>query len=277
MQVPGTKRIEESAPPRPSATVVLARDGPRAPEFFLVHRHARAAFGASYVFPGGLVDAGDCEAEAFSREVSAEAANRCLGLTAGGLDYYCAAIRELFEETGVLLARHDDGAMAVGDSVATADLAAARAALNAGSLSWPDFLQQRGLTLAADALQYFAWWITPRARPKRFSTRFFLAALPEGQAAAHDGRELTDSRWATAAEALAAQEAGELVLPPPTRATLADLAGCGTLEALFGWVSRRREAGVPRILPVIVSSGGRESILMPGHPDYPADAGREER
>ena len=275
MQVPDTKRTEESAPPRPSATVVLAREGAGAPEFFLVHRHARAAFGASYVFPGGLVDADDCEAEAFSREVSAEAANRCLGLAAGGLDYYCAAIRELFEETGVLLARDAGGAMASGASAA-AELEAARVALNAGNLRWADFLRERELTLAADALQYFAWWITPRARPKRFSTRFFLASLPEGQAAAHDGRELTDSRWATAAEALAAHEAGTLILPPPTRATLADLAGCGTLDELFGWASGRRQAGVPRILPVIVSSGGTESILMPGHPDYPAAADREE-
>ena len=276
MQVPATKRTEKSAPPRPSATVVLARAGAAAPEFFLVHRHARAAFGASYVFPGGLVDAGDCEAEAFSREVSAEAANRCLGLAAGGLDYYCAAIRELFEETGVLLARTAGGEVPAGASI-PAELETARAALNAGSLRWPDFLRENELTLAADALRYFAWWITPRARPKRFSTRFFLAALPQGQAAAHDGRELTDSRWATAAEALAAHDSGELVLPPPTRATLADLAGFVTLDELFDWARRRREAGVPRILPVIVSSDGGESILLPGHPDYPADAGREEQ
>ena len=279
MRSPDTRKEQavEPAPPRPSATVVLAREGAGAAEFFLVHRHARAAFGASYVFPGGLVDPGDCEAEAFSRELSAEAANRCLGLAAGGLDYYCAAIRELFEETGVLLARDAGGAMAAGASIATAELEAARAALNAGSLRWADFLRERELGLAADALQYFAWWITPRTRPKRFSTRFFLASLPEGQAAAHDGRELTDSRWMTAADALAAHEAGTLVLPPPTRATLADLAGCGTLDELFDWASGRRQAGVPRILPVIVSSGGRESVLMPGHPDYAAAADGEER
>lgn len=260
------------ATPRPSATVVLARAGPAAPEFFLVHRHARASFGASYVFPGGLVDASDCEAEAFSRDFPAETANRSLGLTAGGLDYYCAAIRELFEETGVLLARDAGGAAITGASAAALELRAARDALNAGNLRWSVFLRERGLTLACDALRYFAWWITPRARPKRFSTRFFLAALPEGQVAAHENRELTDSRWATAAEALAAQESGELALPPPTRATLADLAGAGSLEALLDWASRRQEAGVPRILPAIVADGGRQRILMPEDPDYPADA-----
>jgi 8-oxo-dGTP pyrophosphatase MutT (NUDIX family) len=278
MQAPHVQkqRAEEPARPRPSATVVLAREGQGSPEFFLVHRHARASFGASYVFPGGLVDPGDCEAEAFSRAFPAEAANRCLGLAAGGLDYYCAAIRELFEETGVLLARDAEGAMVTGAFIGASDLEAARDALNKGRLRWPDFLRERELTLAADALHYFAWWITPRARPKRFSTRFFLAALPEGQVAAHDGRELTDSRWAKAAEALAAHDEGELVLPPPTRATLVDLAGCATLDGLLEWAGRRCEAGVPRILPVIVSSGGRERILMPGDPDYPGDAGREE-
>ena len=279
MQAPNsqTQRAEEPARPRPSATVVLAREGSGAPEFFLVHRHARASFGASYVFPGGLVDPADCEAEAFSREFPAEAANRCLGLAAGALDYYCAAIRELFEETGVLLARDAGGAMVSSTFIGAAELAAARAALNDGHLQWRDFLRDRELTLAADALQYFAWWITPRARPMRFSTRFFLAALPEGQAAVHDGRELTDSRWVNAADALAAHDAGELVLPPPTRATLADFAGLRTLDELLDWASRRREAGVPRILPVIVTGGGRERILMPGDTDYPADADQEER
>ncbi len=257
--------------------MVLAREGPAAPELFLVHRHAKASFGASYVFPGGLVDPGDCEAEAFSGEFRPESANRCLGLSAGGLDYYCAAIRELFEETGVLLARDGAGAAVTGGSAAALDLEAARSALNEGRLRWSDFLRERGLTLAGDALRYFAWWVTPRTLPKRFSTRFFMAALPEGQAAAHDNRELTDSRWATAADALAAQAAGELALPPPTRATLEDLAGFDTLDELLEWAGRRCAAGVPRILPALVMSGGRQRVLMPGDPGYPPDAAEGEQ
>jgi 8-oxo-dGTP pyrophosphatase MutT (NUDIX family) len=277
MQAKTARPDGDVALPRPSATVVLARAGTGAPELFLVHRHARASFGASYVFPGGLVDAADCHTEAFSREFSGERANRILDLTSGGLDYYCAAIRELFEETGVLLARQAGGAMVGRASDDPRDLAAARAALNAGNLRWSVFLRDRELTLACDALRYFAWWITPRNRPKRFSTRFFLAVLPEGQVAAHDGRELTDSRWATAAEALASHESGELVLPPPTRATLADLAESETLDQLLDWAARRAQAGVPRILPAIVARGGGERILLPGHPDYPADADRGEQ
>lgn len=267
----------EVAVPRPSATVVLARAGKDAPELFLVHRHARASFGASYVFPGGLVDPGDCEAEAFSPEFSAEAANRSLGLGAGGLDYYCAAIRELFEESGVLLARAAGGAALTGASAATLDLEAARTALNAGSLSWSAFLREHGLTLDCGALRYIAWWVTPRALPRRFSTRFFLAGLPQGQAASHDGRELTGSRWATAAEALAAQASGEMALPPPTQATLTHIAGTATMDGLFEWARGRQQAGVPRILPAVVNSGGRRRILMPDDPDYPADAGEDEQ
>lgn len=277
MQAPKTENRSVAALPRPSATVVLTREGPEAPEIFLVHRHARTAFGAAYAFPGGLLDPEDCEAHTFSGERAGDAANRCLDLETGGLDYYCAAIRELFEETGVLLARHTGGDIPSRRSAAPLELVEARAALNRGSLSWPAFLREHGLTLACDALHYFAWWITPRNRAKRFSTRFFLAALPEGQAAVHDGFELTDSRWATAADALASQESGELVLPPPTRATLEDLAAFGDLGGLFDWARRRSEAGVPRILPAIVARGGRERVLMPGHPDYPPDADRGEQ
>lgn len=257
---------------RPSATVVLAREGAQAPEFFLVHRHARTSFGASHVFPGGLLDAGDCEAEALSPDFSAAAANRRLGLADGGLEYYCAALRELFEETGVLLARDADGVVTEA-AVAGLELEAAREALNDGRLRWSVLLRERGLTLACDALRYFAWWITPRTLPKRFSTRFFVAVLPEGQTAAHDRRELTGSRWATAQEALAAHASGELVLPPPTRATLADLAPLRTLENLLAWANRREASGVAPILPVIASEGGRQRILLPGDADYPADAG----
>lgn len=255
---------------RPSATVVLVRAGPRGPEVYLVHRASGATFGSSYVFPGGVLEAADREATGRSDLENAEA-NRRLGLEAGGLEYYSAAIRELFEETGVLLARCRGG----GPLPAPAALAAARARLNEGALDWSDFLEENGLVLACESLQYFAWWITPRVRPKRFSTRFFAAPLPEGQIASHDGRELTDGRWMTAPEALEAARRGDIVLPPPTAATLRDLAPLGDVAALFAWARRRAREGVPRILPVIVRQGGRDRVLVPGDPGYPADAGGE--
>lgn len=257
--------------PLPSATVVLVREGTRAPEVFLVHRHARTSFGASYVFPGGLLEPGDCKARAWSGGVSAAAADRCLELSKGGLDYYSAAIRELFEETGVLLARHGNSERYPDD------LVAARGQLNAGELLWPEFLQRHDLALACESLHYFAYWITPRNRPKRFSTRFFMARLPDGRTASHDGAELTDSRWTTAADAVAASKAGELKLPHPTLATLNDIADYRNVDELLAWARQRSDDGVQRILPAIVSSGGRDRVVMPGHPDYPQHADRGEQ
>lgn len=258
--------------PRPSATVVLVRDAKCAPEVLLVHRRSGPAFGASYVFPGGLLEGEDCRAAAFSDALSPDAASRCLGLAAGGLDYYCAAIRELFEETGVLLARpRNEAAMPSAEA-----LEHVRALLNEGRVAWSDFLGRNELALAGDALHYFAWWITPRARALRFSTRFFLAALPDGQEASADGRELTDSRWMTAADAIDVCAKGDITLPPPTLATLRDISGLGNLCSLLDWARQRAEAGVPRILPAIVRRDGRDRVLMPGDPEYPPDADRGE-
>lgn len=270
-----SERALDTATPLPSATVVLVREGVHAPEVFLVHRHSRTSFGASYVFPGGLLEPADCDACAFSRELPAEAADRTLDLAMGGLDYYSAAIRELFEESGVLLARHRGSGRFAGGAVG--ELETARAQLNSGDLNWCDFLERYRLDLACESLHYLAYWITPRDRPKRFSTRFFLAVLPDGQHAMHDGRELTDSRWMTAAAAIAASEQGEVVLPPPTLATLKDVAHHTDLGELVEWAGRRAASGVPRILPAIVSSGGAERIVMPWHPDYPPEADRGEQ
>lgn len=272
MLIPADATVKgDASAPRPSATVVLARATARAPELFLVQRRSGPTFGASYVFPGGVLDEDDRAAPAVSDGVSPEAANRCLGVASGGLDYYCAAVRELFEETGVLLARRR-GDRSPWDALPRLERERSRALLNSGRLRWSEFLTDSGLALCCEALHYIAWWITPRARPRRFSTRFFLAALPEGQDASHDGRELTDSRWMTASDALDAAKKGELVLPPPTLATLHDLAGFADLPAMLRWGRRRAEEGVPRILPAIVRRRGDERILMPGDPDYPPDA-----
>lgn len=245
--------------PAPSATVVLARAGHSLPELLLGRRHARAAFGASHVFPGGLVEAQDREAGPRCQGPSAAEANRALGLDDGALDYYSAAIRELFEETGILLARDATGQLPAAATGHDGEpYRSERSALLSGELSWPAFLERHGLTLSADCLTYFAWWITPAARPARFSTRFFLATLPPGQAARHDGRELTDSCWITAADALAAGRRGELQLPPPTAATLRDLSALAGLDELRQWAAGRATAGVSPILPVVETRNGRE-------------------
>ena len=234
--------MTEVAPARPSSTVVLARDAKPLPELFLVRRPARAAFGAAYVFPGGVVEPGDAETGACCSGIDARAANERLGVAEGGLDYYVAAIRELFEETGVLLAATDASADA---------LDVCRRRLNDGTLAWPDFLADHSVRLDAAALHYFSHWITPNSRPKRFTTRFFVAALPPGQVASHDPIELTGSAWYSAAAALEAGERGDIALPFPTIKTLDALSGLDSVAGIIDWAREREAAGVETIHPAL--------------------------
>ncbi len=260
--------MTESTPvaPRPSATVAVVREGEEAPEILLVRRRAGDAFGNAYTFPGGVVDHDESNAQVVCAGRTAAEANAILG-TADGLDFYSAAIRELFEETGILLARD-----AAGDWPAdAAAFAKQRAAVDRSELAWPDFLRSAGLCMAADALHYFSWWETPIDYPKRWSARFFAAVLPPGQEAEPDGKELTDSRWLTASTALALRAAGELKLPQPTRRNLDLMAGFPSVDALIGWARSRYREGVPKITPVHVVIDGVESWPIPGDPHYPAD------
>jgi len=256
----------QPAAPRPSATVAVVRDGKGAPEILLVRRRAGDAFGNAYTFPGGVVDHDESNAHIVCEGRTTEEANAILEVD-DGLDYYSAAIRELFEETGVLLARDADGNWPAD----TAAYAEQRVAVDRAELAWPDFLKNEGLCMASDALHYFAWWETPVDYPKRWSARFFAAALPPGQVARHDGKELTDSRWLTARDALALREAGELKLPQPTRRNLALMADFDSVEALLGWARSRHREGIPKITPVYVVVDGRELWPIPGDPHYPAD------
>lgn len=264
----GTRPAQGQGPaaavtPRPSSTVVLLRDSAAGPEMLLVERHARAAFGATHAFPGGVNERVDEAVGDRCPGVSPAALDARLGVDCGGLAYFSAAVRELFEETAILLATRG------GEPARPADRESLRRDLNAGKLAWPAFLETEGLALACDALRYFSWWVTPRCYARRYSTRFFAARLPEGQRARHDGAELTDSRWMTARGALAAAEAGEIELPPPTRATLAQLGPFATTDEILGWAALREREGVDCILPAVIGEGKERRIVMPGDADYP--------
>ncbi len=226
-------RAKDGAP-RPSATVVLVRQGQDAPEILMVKRHARTAFGSAHVFPGGVLEPADLRVGDRSRDLSDADASRILELPAGGLAFYSAAIRELFEETGVLLAEPDPD---------PEHAAAARAALNAGRLAWNRFVADAGLELRCRDLNYIGFWITPEGEPKRFSARFFLARLPAGQAEAHCGGEITDACWMPAAEILAARERGAMRLIYPTRKTLETLATFDAVEPMLAWARDCAAAG----------------------------------
>ena len=240
---------------RPSSTVVLAREAAAAPELLLVRRHERSAFGGAHAFPGGVLEAVDSRVDGYCAGITADAADALLNVDRG-LAYFSAAVRELFEESGVLLAT-------VGRS--GVDLDAARDALNEGTLDWQSFVADNEVQLHCDALHYFSFWITPQALPRRFSTRFFLAAMPDDQDAAHCGGELTDSCWMTAEDALAASRGGSISLHFPTIRTLESLARCAALDELIEWAESRARAGVPCIFPEIEKRGGEARVIVAGH------------
>ena len=233
--------MTEVAPARPSSTVVLARDAGTSPELFLVERPAKAAFGASYVFPGGVVEPCDSTAAAYCTGIDPATANRRLGVDEDGLDYFVAAIRELFEETGVLLAATEADRATLDDC---------RRRLNDASLDWPDFLAAHSVALDAGQLHYFSHWITPNVFPKRFTTRFFVAELPPGQEPSHDPIELTGGAWLSARDAL---DRNDIKLPFPTIKTLEALADLDSVSALVDWARRREESGVETIHPAMPS------------------------
>lgn len=230
---------------RPSATVVVLRDHDSAPEVLLVKRRAGDAFGDSYAFPGGVVDPNEADAASLSVGANEAQANATLGIESNGLDYYSAAIRELFEETGILLARDKNGEWANCDS----DIGQLRTNVDKGLMLWTDFLRQRELLMAFDALHYFAHWVTPLVRPKRWTTRFFLAGMPPEQSACHDGVETTDSRWISANDALREQHDGSLELPYPTMKTLQSLREFGSIGEMTQWADERQQAGIQKIRP----------------------------
>jgi recombination protein RecT len=239
----------DAAPPRPAATAVLLRESAGRPELLLLKRLRSAGFvPGAWVFPGGRVDEDDAAPELVET----------LAVRPDGPDpaFWLAAVREVFEETGVLLAR-PGGAFA-------ADQATRRhwrEALLAGEATLLEAL--RGMNASPDLsrMVYCAHWITPVAEPKRYDTRFFLAALPEEGVVAVDEREMSDALWVTPAEALSRFQRGELPMVFPTVKTIQRLADYPTVDAML---DHFRTADVPPLLPRLVRTDAGVGIVMPG-------------
>ena len=200
--------IDDILPAQPAATVMVVRDAEGGPgvEVFVLRRTSGAAFAAGmFVFPGGRVDEVDGGTGDSSRTCDGlddAAASRQLGIERGGLAYWVAAIRECFEESGLLLARCDDERLPEPEP-------SDRVAVHGGELSMIELCRKHGLVLDAGALRYVAHWVTPVGeRPRRFDTRFFLVAAPHGQEGVHDDAETVDSRWVRPADALRDAEQG---------------------------------------------------------------------
>ena len=261
-------------PPKPadSATVILLRElSPGSCEVLLAERHAGSrTLAGAHVFPGGLVDAADSSPAllAASAHVEPGAAATRLGEDpepAPSLVFWIAAIRELFEEAGILLATAEGAPLDFGDSVLAERFRAHRAALLAGELSFVELVERERLRLATNRLEYFSRWITPVNAPRRYDARFFVAELPAGQAPVHDERETASVTWFTPAAALERSQAGALTLAPPTVRTLEDLHNLGSTARIL---EAARARLFPPVLPKVVALGGRMTILYPGDVAY---------
>ncbi|SEO44236.1 NUDIX hydrolase [Aquisalimonas asiatica] len=228
--------------PKPASTVIVLRDGPPGLEVLLLKRNARTRFGpGASVFPGGAVDADDTGPTAPPCPVDETAASTELGVRRGGLAYRIAAIRECFEEAGILLARRTDGTpLRLDDPAAMQRFQAYREALRHQQTTLADICGREQLRLFGDELLYVSHWVTPAYVPKRFDTRFFLAVAPAGQEATCCGQETVDQCWVTPEAGLDAETRGALQLMTPTRDTLERLARYDSAEAVIAGVRQQR-------------------------------------
>jgi 8-oxo-dGTP pyrophosphatase MutT (NUDIX family) len=262
--------------PRPAATVVLLRDhsstpaAAAGPQAYLLRRVATMAFAAGmFVFPGGSVDARDEELPdaAWAGPPPSQWAGPLSCDEPLARSLVCAAVRETFEESGVLLA--GPSADEVVPDTSGEDWEADRLALLDRSLSLAELLQRRGLMLRADLLRAWAHWVTPEFEPRRYDTRFFVAAMPGDQRTRDVGGESDRVTWIRPADALEAHAAGTLAMLPPTVVTLAELAAYPSIAAVL-------EAGTARdvrpVLPKIVLGDDEEVRLLLPHDDgYPPE------
>jgi 8-oxo-dGTP pyrophosphatase MutT (NUDIX family) len=264
-QPSGLARSPES--PRAASTVVLLRDGTgsadreaRGIEVFLVQRHGSMGFmGGMHVFPGGKVADADTRAALGARTADAE----CVATHRWGDDVddetafarAAAAIRETFEEAGVLLCAQPLGPIAARE----------RARLLAGT-AFADVLDALAVQLQVGALQPLSRWITPESEPVRFDTSFYLARAPGDQVAEHDHRESVAALWVSPGDALARAESGAIRLAPPTARTLEGLAEEPSVDSAL---QRAAQRSPPLVMPVIRTVGDEVMIFYPGDPEHP--------
>ena len=258
--------MAEPVTPRPASTILLLRDAARTDEIevFMMVRHYEIDFNSgALVFPGGSVDASDKEIIARPELYSGGE-----GLDAADLSFRIAAVRETFEESGILLAR-PQGATALVDAKRAAEIEAGhRAVLCAGKTTFPKVLADNKLSLALDELMPYAHWITPEGMPKRFDTWFFLAAAPPDQLGAHDGKESTDSIWVSPREALEGGETGRFKLPFPTTRNLIKLGKQATVKAAL---DDSRGKNVVAVTPVMTKTATGRQLRIPLEAGYDGD------
>jgi glyoxylase-like metal-dependent hydrolase (beta-lactamase superfamily II)/8-oxo-dGTP pyrophosphatase MutT (NUDIX family) len=248
MEVPPAHR-----PPRDAATMVVVRDAPGGMEVLMLQRADSSDpldhHSGAWVFPGGTVDPSDRQWHGCCTETDDSAASAHLSVTEGGLDFYIAAIRECFEEAGLLFAVSPDGEWADPQ----ASLISWRHRLYRGEVTLGHLCRDLGLRLAVNRMLYLSHWMSPLGRSKRFDTRFFLAVAPPSQTPLHDGGETVASAWVRAADWM---NRDSVKLISPTRATLKLLAEFDSVDALWSWARSPRD--VARTTPRLGS--GRQGV-----------------
>ena len=266
------------ATPRDAATVVLLRPAGAGAgvEVLMLRRVAAMKFApGAYVFPGGSVDPADHEAAVGWHGPDPAEFGARLGASAEmARALVCAAVRETFEEAGVLLAGAPGGGPVANPSGppdgSGPSWEADRAALVAGDVTLADLLSRRGLVLRADPLVPWARWITPEGEPRRFDARFFAAALPAGQLATGHAAESDHIAWLRPGDAIESARAGQISMLPPTATTLHDFAVAGAVDgadAVAGILGRRPV--IEPVVPRLVLEDGQAWLYVPDEVGYP--------
>jgi 8-oxo-dGTP pyrophosphatase MutT (NUDIX family) len=267
--------------PRDAATVILTRDGIKGRlEVYLMRRHRDQAFmGGAFVFPGGSID--DCDSDPALASCilglnASEAADRLQEpeLTAPiAFGLYMTAIRETFEEAGVLLAYQEKGGvLQFTDREVCCRYSEARRDIYEKRFTLKELAQREKICFAFDLLTPYAHWITPAIEKRRFNTRFFLARIPDGQIPLHDSIEMTESRWMSPTDVLVEHRGRRMLLMPPTLKTMEELSLFDTTEALFLEAEKRR---IYPILPHVYQTGDTFVLLLPHDRDYSIDEYRQ--
>jgi 8-oxo-dGTP pyrophosphatase MutT (NUDIX family) len=261
-----------TVPLRDAATVMLVRDGLDGLEVFMLRRNLNSDFvGGAYVFPGGAVDDHDRheDLEPVCTGRSDVQASAQLGVARGGLAFWVAAIRECFEEAGVLLA-HDRSGQVIrfDDPIVEERFADHRRHVDTGRRRLVEVCGDERLQLAVGDTYYFSHWITPEGAPRRYDTRFFVARAPEAQVPLHDDHEVIANLWIRPGDALARHRAGEFDLIFPTMRSLIALERFATADDVLTAAAAIED--VPAILPRIVEDegGGGYRIVLPGDTGY---------
>jgi 8-oxo-dGTP pyrophosphatase MutT (NUDIX family) len=230
--------------PRAASTTIFARNGAAKPEILLLKRGARAQFMPNaHVFAGGAVDQSDESDEVYALCANLDDRLACerLHLDSAGLRHFVAAVREAFEECGLLLACDSRGEWVDLAAWQDSELREARRRLSAGRTTLAALCKTHGWRLAVDELVFYSHWITPPGAPRRFDTRFFLCPVPARQSASLASDEMSELIWITADDALARHAAGRLMLMFPTRTLLGELARFEDIDAMFAFARQPRK------------------------------------